>query len=85
MNIKIILGTLAGISIGAIIGMLYAPEKGSTTRRNLSEKGDETMKQMKSMYNDLANSISNKYDHTKNEANNFVRKGQDKFEDIKKI
>ncbi len=85
MSIKVILGTLAGISIGAIIGILYAPEKGSTTRRNLSDKSDETMKQLKSKYNEFTDSFSNKYENTKNEASNFVKKGQDKFEEIKKM
>ncbi len=32
---KVVLGTLAGIAIGAIAGILLAPEKGSTTRRQI--------------------------------------------------
>ena len=36
---KVVLGTLAGLAFGAIAGILLAPEKGSTTRKQISDKG----------------------------------------------
>jgi gas vesicle protein len=38
---KILIGILAGLTAGVVIGMLIAPEKGSTLRKNLVKKGDE--------------------------------------------
>lgn len=38
---KILIGTLAGLAAGVVIGMLIAPEKGSTLRKKLVEKGGE--------------------------------------------
>lgn len=35
---KIILGTLAGVAIGVQIGLLIAPEKGKTTRKNFQKR-----------------------------------------------
>ncbi|ELR68472.1 hypothetical protein C900_00306 [Fulvivirga imtechensis AK7] len=37
---KALLGVLAGIAAGAVLGLLFAPEKGSDTRKTLLKKGE---------------------------------------------
>lgn len=34
---KIVAGVLAGVAVGAILGVLFAPNKGSETRQKLSD------------------------------------------------
>ena len=42
MNTKhVLIATLAGMAAGVVFGMLIAPEKGSTLRKNLVQKTDE--------------------------------------------
>jgi gas vesicle protein len=53
---KALLGVMAGIAAGAVLGMLFAPEKGSNTRKSISKKGD-----------DLASALSDKVDEKFNE------------------
>jgi gas vesicle protein len=54
---KIVLGTLAGLAIGAMAGILFAPGKGSKTRRKIMGRG-----------NDYIQGLKSKFDGTKKEA-----------------
>lgn len=47
---KIVLGTLAGLAVGAIAGILFAPGKGSKTRRRIMEKGNDYIDELKSKF-----------------------------------
>lgn len=36
---KVILGIISGMAIGAVLGVLFAPDKGANTRKKLLKKG----------------------------------------------
>jgi gas vesicle protein len=38
---KALLGVVAGIAAGVALGMIFAPDRGEHTRRNISRKGEE--------------------------------------------
>ncbi len=58
---KVLLGILAGVAGGAILGILFAPEKGSRTRRNIAFKGVNYAQDVKDSFEDLIDSITKKY------------------------
>jgi len=73
---KVVSGTLAGLAIGAIAGILLAPEKGSTTRKQIMDKGED--------YVDGLKSLTEKFKSTKKDAEGLVDKGKAKYDDAKK-
>ncbi len=81
---KIVLGTLAGLAIGAIAGILFAPEKGSETRRKISKKGEDYTDNLKYKFNEFINNIKQKTEEAKEEGKDLVEKGKAKYEEVKK-
>jgi gas vesicle protein len=81
---KVLIGTLAGLAIGAIAGILFAPEKGSVTRKQILSKGEGYVDDLKSKFDEFSDSIMEKFEATTKEAEDLAAKGKAKFEETKK-
>ena len=55
---------LVGFTAGLIVGLLFAPAKGSETRESISNRGRD----LKNKFNDLVDSITDKFDSLTDEA-----------------
>ena len=77
---KVVLGALAGFAAGAVLGILFAPDKGSKTREKIMSKGGECADAIKDKYNEIVDTITSKAE----EAGQMVEKGKAKFDETKK-
>jgi gas vesicle protein len=64
---KIIVAVAAGIAVGAVLGVLFAPGKGSDTRKKMTAEGKkfygdvkDKFRQSKEKFNDLKEDIEQK-------------------------
>jgi gas vesicle protein len=70
---KILLGVLAGIAVGATLGVLFAPEKGSVTRKKISDKGEDYSESLKEKFNEFLDGITDKYEKIKEDVSDFSK------------
>jgi gas vesicle protein len=50
-NGKILAAVAAGVAAGAVLGILFAPDKGSETRRKINEQGKKMADGVKEKFN----------------------------------
>lgn len=81
---KVLLGVLAGVAAGALVGILFAPAKGSRTRRRIIRQGESYVDGLKEKFNEYADTISEKLEHAKEEVSAYAQKGKEKFEEAEK-
>ena len=76
---KLLTGVLIGAAAGAILGVLFAPDKGSETRGKISKKGSDLKNSVKDKINDLVDGISSHYENAKSDAQDAFAEGKEKF------
>jgi gas vesicle protein len=81
---KVILGVLAGVAVGAVLGVLFAPDKGWNTRKRIVKKGEDIADDLRDKFDEFLDSLSAKADEVKEDISDFSEKSKFKTKEAKK-
>jgi gas vesicle protein len=70
---KVLLGVLAGVAAGALLGVLFAPDQGVKTRRKITGKGEAFADSIKDKFNEFLDVIAEKFEMVKAESSNLAK------------
>ncbi len=73
---------LVGIITGGVLGILYAPDKGTNTRDKLSYQLDKLKKQLEGFINDVVEGKDILDNQAKDEGEKIVKDAKDKAEQL---
>ena len=80
---KIILGVLGGVAVGALLGVLFAPEKVDKTRKKIIDKSNDYADELKDKLDTLLGTINRKYEKIWKEGESLIAEGKSKLHDVK--
>ena len=85
-NGNTVLGILAGTAVGAVLGILFAPDKGSETRRKIAEeavaKRDVMATKASELRDTVGNSIASHKQTLDHQVESIVSNASYKAEDV---
>ena len=70
-------GILVGLAVGAVVGLLLAPESGKKTRKKISSESD-------SFFKDLQDQLQTGLENIKSQYNDYVDSAESKAKDTVK-
>jgi gas vesicle protein len=69
---KVVLGVLAGLAAGAILGILFAPASGKDTRTKISKKSGDAMDAIKDKFSEFVDGIWGNGEDAKEDVPGFA-------------
>jgi len=68
-KVNVVIGALAGFAIGALLGVLFAPDKGPETRKKIAKKSKDTSDSLKNKFNEFVDKMTEQFEKVKEESN----------------
>jgi gas vesicle protein len=80
---KILVGFLAGAAVGALAGILFAPDKGSATRKKIANKTGDITDSVKDSFNNFIDGVKEMYSGAKEDVVELGDKARSKLQHVK--
>ncbi len=81
-NNKLLAALLTGAAIGGALGILFAPDKGSETRKKISDKGHDLTEAAKDKFNALASKFKKEVETMKGKTGEMADNGKAVVENL---
>ncbi len=79
---KLVSALLLGAAVGGLIGILFAPDKGSETRKKISSKGNELTDSVKEKFGEFVDKFKKDIERANDGANDYAENGKSVIENL---
>jgi gas vesicle protein len=73
---KVLAGVVVGAAVGTALGVLFAPAKGSVTKKRIARRGTDCAEDVKEKFNEYVDSMTEEVNIIKEGAMDLVDKGK---------
>ncbi len=80
---KLMGAIMIGAAIGGALGILFAPDKGSETRKKISKKGNDLTGAVKEKFDAIVDKFKKEVEEVKDQANDFAENGKSTLDRLK--
>jgi gas vesicle protein len=77
---KLLGALLVGAAVGGVLGILFAPDKGSETRKKILSKGEDLSDAIKDKFKDLMDEAKREAESVREKTNEFKNDAKAKAE-----
>lgn len=81
---KMVLSVIGSVAAGALMGVLFAPEKGSETRKKIKSKANDGVDALKDKLDSLLETMNNKCENILEAKDKLIAEGETEFNLVKK-
>lgn len=80
---KTIIGVLSGVAVGAALGILFAPDKGTNTRKKIAKKSNAAKDSLKDSFDEFLETVSDKYNSLVSKGEDLLEEGKEEYKNAK--
>ncbi len=81
-NNKLLAALLTGAAIGGALGILFAPDKGSETRKKISDKSNDLTGTVKDKFSAIVNKFKKEVETINDQAKELAENGKTAVENL---